>query len=200
MARPIEIIDIETGKTYHFNKIKDSCDLLNTSTKALNYYLRENKTNKPYRNRWLISYSDFKIEKPDEKPEISRKTKEGIWKLSQTKQFPNVLVAETKLPFYNEHYFNIIKYATKAFFGKKEYMIWFDNAKPEIDHNPNWERQFCKMQILFKFNCITSFQSKINTRKIFLDKMEQLIKGLNELKKEDELDEIYRRTIEDGIA
>ena len=194
MARPLEVTDLQTGKTYHFNKIKDSCDILNTSTKALNCYLRQNKTNKPYRNRWLISYSDVKIEKPDEKPEISRKTKEGIWKFIQTKQFPNVLVCECVLPFYNEEYFNLIKIATKSFFGKKDYLIWFDNEKPL---KQNWERQFCKMQIIFKFNCITSFQSKINTRKIFLDKMGQLIKGLNELKKEDEIDELYERFKED---
>ena len=202
--RGIRIVDLETGEEKLFPQAKYAAEYLKISDRNLNYQLRGKESGKPYKNRYVIEYAT--VSKPDE-PDLKdiiksidrydMTQKVGIWKASQSKQFPNVLVTETVLPFYNKHYFYLINQATKTFFGNKEYLIWYDDAKPEINHNPNWERKFCKMQILFKFNTTASFQSKIDRRKIFLFKMEELIKGLNELKKEDEIDEIYRRTIED---
>lgn len=202
--RGIRIVDLETGEEKLFPQAKYAAEYLKISDRNLSYQLRDKRSGKPYKNRYVIEYAT--VSKPDE-PDLKDIIKSidrydmtqkiGIWKASQSKQFPNVLVTETVLPFYNKHYFYLINQATKAFFGNKEYLIWYDDVKPL---QQNWERQFCKMQIFFKFNSNASFQSKIDRRKIFLFKLQELIKGLNELKKEDELDEIYRRTIEDGIA
>lgn len=202
--RGIRIVDLETGEEKLFTMIKYAAEYLKTSHRNLNYHLREKESGKPYKNRYVIEYAT--VSKPDE-PDLKDIIKSidrydmtqkiGIWKASQSKQFPNVLVTETVLPFYNKHYFYLINQATKTFFGNKEYLIWYDDEKPL---KQNWERKFCKMQILFKFNSVASFKDKIDRRKIFLDKMEELIKGLNELKKEDEIDDLYRRTIEDGTA